>query len=160
MASTVVITLIGTLVTEKIVEPRLGKYRGELIAGDEDAMKPLDEKEKRGLKFAGLFALVGIILIGALVVPANGILRNPETGEILSSPFMNSIVVSIAFVFLLAGVGYGIGEGKIKSDKDIIGEMGKTMSTMGSYIVLVFFAAQFVAYFGKTNLGTVIAVKG
>ncbi|WP_349404411.1 AbgT family transporter, partial [Clostridium perfringens] len=77
-------------------------YRGELIAGDEDAMKPLDEKEKRGLKFAGLFALVGIILIGALVVPANGILRNPETGEILSSPFMNSIVVSIAFVFLLA----------------------------------------------------------
>ncbi len=51
---------------------------------------------------------------------------------------MNSIVVSIAFVFLLAGVGYGIGEGKIKSDKDIIGEMGKTMSTMGSYIVLVF----------------------
>src|SRR5699024_2977110 len=40
MASTVVITLIGTLVTEKIVEPRLGKYRGELIAGDEDAMKP------------------------------------------------------------------------------------------------------------------------
>ena len=160
MASTVVITLIGTLVTEKIVEPRLGKYRGELIAGDEDAMKPLDEKEKRGLKFAGLFALVGIILIGALVVPANGILRNPKTGEILSSPFMNSIVVSIAFVFLLAGVGYGIGEGKIKSDKDIIGEMGKTMSTMGSYIVLVFFAAQFVAYFGKTNLGTVIAVKG
>ena len=101
MASTVVITLIGTLVTEKIVEPRLGKYRGELIAGDEDAMKPLDEKEKRGLKFAGLFALLGIILIGALVVPANGILRNPETGEILSSPFMNSIVVSIAFVFLL-----------------------------------------------------------
>ncbi len=47
MASTVVITLIGTLVTEKIVEPRLGKYRGELIAGDEDAMKPLDEKEKK-----------------------------------------------------------------------------------------------------------------
>ncbi len=72
------------------------------------------KKRKKRLKFAGLFALVGIILIGALVVPANGILRNPETGEILSSPFMNSIVVSIAFVFLLAGVGYGIGEGKIK----------------------------------------------
>ncbi|WP_300350306.1 AbgT family transporter [Clostridium sp.] len=160
IASTFVITLIGTLVTEKIVEPRLGKYSGGLVKGDEDALKPLDKTEKSGLKFAGIFALIGIIFICMLVLPENGVLRNPETGAILKSPFMNSIVVSISLVFLLAGVGYGIGVGKIKSDKDVIDEMSKTMSTMGGYIVLVFFAAQFVAFFGKSNLGTVIAVKG
>ncbi len=160
IVSTFVITLIGTIVTEKIVEPRLGKYNGGLVNGDEDTLKPLDKSEKRGLKFAAIFALISIIFICILVLPKNGVLRNPETGAILKSPFMNSIVVSISLIFLSSGVGYGIGVGKIKNDKDVISEMSKTMSTMGGYIVLVFFAAQFVAFFGKSNLGTVIAVKG
>ena len=34
------------------------------------------------------------------------------------------------------------------------------MSTLGIYIVLVFFAAQFVAYFNWTNIGLIVAVKG
>ena len=38
--------------------------------------------------------------------------------------------------------------------------MGKTISTLGTYLVLVFFAAQFVAYFNWTNLGLIMAVKG
>lgn len=160
IASTFLITIIGTIITEKVVEPRLGKYKGELKADDQDVMKPLGDKEKRGLKFAGIFFLAGVILIGALLLPQGSPLRNPETGAILTSPFMDTIVVTIALLFLLAGVGYGIGFGTIKSDKDIVAQMSKTMSTMGSYIVLVFFAAQFVAYFNKSNLGTVIAVKG
>ena len=31
---------------------------------------------------------------------------------------------------------------------------------MGGYMVLVFFAAQFIAYFGKTNLGVILSFKG
>jgi aminobenzoyl-glutamate transport protein len=34
------------------------------------------------------------------------------------------------------------------------------MNTLGLYIVLVFFAAQFVAFFGWTNLGAITAVSG
>jgi aminobenzoyl-glutamate transport protein len=34
------------------------------------------------------------------------------------------------------------------------------METMGAYLVLVFFAAQFVAYFNWTNLGLIFAVEG
>lgn len=160
IASTFLITIIGTIITEKIVEPRLGKYKGALKNDDQDVMKPLSNLEKRGLKFAGLFLLAGIIIISLLVWPAGSPLRNPETGAILTSPFMDTIVVTIALLFLLAGIGYGIGVKTIKNDKDVLSQMSKTMSTMGSYIVLVFFAAQFVAYFGKSNLGTVIAVKG
>lgn len=160
IASTFLITIIGTIITEKIVEPRLGKYKGALNNDDQDVMKPLSKLEKRGLKFAGLFLLSGIIVIALLVAPAGSPLRNPETGAILTSPFMDTIVVTIALLFLLAGVGYGIGVKTIKNDKDVLSQMSKTMSTMGSYIVLVFFAAQFVAYFAKSNLGTVIAVKG
>ena len=73
---------------------------------------------------------------------------------------MNSIVIIIALVFLTLGVAYGIGAGKIKSDKDVVHEMGRSMSSMGSYIVLVFVASQFVKFFAESNVGTIIAVKG
>ena len=95
-----------------------------------------------------------------LVVPEGAPLRNPETGEILKSPFMNSMVAIIAMAFFVPGVAYGIGSKAVKSDKDIVHLMGKSMSSMGGYIVLVFFAAQFVAYFSHSNIGTIIAVNG
>jgi aminobenzoyl-glutamate transport protein len=48
----------------------------------------------------------------------------------------------------------------LKSNYDVINGMGKSMSTLGTYIVLVFFASQFVAYFNWTNLGLITAIKG
>lgn len=157
IASTFLITIIGSIVTEKIVEPRLGKYQEN---DDKDASINITKEQKRGLLFAGIAFLITLIAIVLLIAPSNGILRNPETNEILKSPFMDSIVIIITILFLIPGIAYGIGEKTIKNDKQVISLMGKSMSTMGGYIVLVFFASQFVAYFNYTNLGTVIAVKG
>lgn len=157
IASTFLITIIGTFVTEKIVEPRLGEYKGEKHEGS----VKMTSDEKRGLKFAGVALVISLILLAIATVPQNAILRNAETGSLVDhSPLMNSIVVIISLLFLAVGVAYGIGTRSIKSDKDVIREMGKTMSTMGGYIVLVFFAAQFVQYFSQSNVGTIIAVKG
>ena len=160
IASTVLITIIGTVVTEKIVEPRLGKYTGD--AKVEDHEMKVSTEEQRGLRFAGIATLLMIILFAVLVVPANGFLRGTEAGVqgVLNSPFMNSMVVVIALVFAVAGIAYGFGAKVVKNDKDVMNLMGKSMASMGSYIVLVFFAAQFVAYFNYSNLGTIIAVKG
>lgn len=160
IASTVLITVIGTIITEKIVEPRLGKYTGDAKVDDHE-MKVSNE-EQRGLRFAGIATLLMIILFALLVVPANGFLRGTEAGVqgILNSPFMNSMVVVIALLFAVAGIAYGFGSKVVKNDKDVMNLMGKSMASMGSYIVLVFFAAQFVAYFNYSNLGTIIAVKG
>lgn len=157
IASTFLITILGTIVTEKIVEPRLGEYKGN---DDKDISIEITKEEKRGLLFAGIAFLITLVGILLLIVPSNGILRHPETNAILKSPFMDSIVVIIAILFLIPGIAYGIGERTIKNDKHVVDLMSKSMSTMGSYIVLVFFASQFVAYFSYTNLGTVIAVKG
>jgi len=55
---------------------------------------------------------------------------------------------------------YGRVVGTMKNDKDVINAMSKSMSSMGMYIVLVFFAAQFVAFFKWTNLGTILAING
>ncbi len=155
-ASVFVITILGTIVTEKIVEPRLGKYKGEIT----EKVSTLTSEEKRGLKFAGIALLITAAAIALLVVPANGVLRNPTTGEILKSPFMDSIVIVITILFLVPGIAYGYGSGTVKKSSTVVDLMGKSMSTMGGYIVLVFFAAQFVEYFTYTNLGTVIASKG
>jgi len=155
--STFFIATVGTWVTEKIVVPRLGTYTGDEKA---EEIHKLTADEKRGLIYAGIatafFAL--FLLLGTL--PENGYLRNPETGGILHSPFMDGIV---AFIFLIAGISgiaYGIGARTYKNDSDVMHGMGKAMETLGIYIVLVFFAAQFVAYFKWTNLGLIIAIEG
>ncbi|OPJ56802.1 AbgT family transporter [Alkalithermobacter paradoxus] len=157
IVSTFVITLIGSWITEKVVEPRLGEYKGE----EKVDLKDLTDDEKKGLRASLISLLVFTAVIVALVAPANGILRNPETGEILGhSAFMDGIVPIIMAFFLIPGVVYGIASKTIKDDKDVANAMGKAMGTMGGYLVLSFVAAQFIAYFNYSNLGTILAVKG
>lgn len=165
--STFFIAFIGTWVTEKIIVPRLGNYEGDAVA---EEIKKLDANEKRGMKFT----LVGFIVIVLLIawsmmpiesgfwahVPGSGFLRDPETGGLLRSPFMSGIVAIIFLVAGILGIVYGIGAKTLKGSDDVINGMGKSMSTLGTYIVLVFFAAQFVAYFNWTNLGLIFAIKG
>src|SRR5690606_16043843 len=155
--STFLITIVGTLVTERIIEPRLDEYKGSAVA----TMDEVTAEENRGLRWAGISILVYIIIILLLLVPQNGPLRNPETGSILEqSPFINGIVTLISLLFLIPGVAYGIASGTVKSDKDVVDAMAKAMSAMGGYLVLAFVAAQFVNYFSWTNLGTILAVNG
>ncbi|WP_246840558.1 AbgT family transporter [Lacimicrobium sp. SS2-24] len=160
--STFLIAGLGALVTEKIVEPRLGHYDPSeaSIELSEQKMEALSGTEKKGLKLAGVaFALV-CALLALTIVPEWGILRHPETGEVAGSPFLRGIVAFIFISFAIPGFVYGKTVGVMKNDKDVINAMSKGMSTLGMYIVLVFFAAQFVAFFKWTNLGTVLAVKG
>jgi aminobenzoyl-glutamate transport protein len=162
MISTVLISVIGTFVTEKIVEPNLGGYESQYSQNidSKNAMAPLTTEEKKGLKFAGL-SVLGLGIIAALtIVPEWGILRDPVTGNALKSPFMKGIVAWIFIFFLIPSIVYGKVTGSIKSDKDVIDGMSKAMSQMGLYMVLVFFAAQFIAFFKWSNLGTILAVSG
>lgn len=155
-ASTFLITLIGTLVTDKIVEPRLGKYEGAVEMNSNSALTP---EEKRGLKFAGIAALIYVALILIAVVPTNGLLRS-ETGGFLSSPFMSGIIFIMMLLFLIPGIAYGVGSGTIKNDKDVVEMMSKGISGLAGFMVLIFFAAQFTSFFTYSNLGTILSVAG
>jgi len=155
--STFFIAIAGTFVTERIVIPRLGAYTGD---EEPEEIRALTTEEKRGLLYAVITAvgLVGLLIWS--IVPEDAILRDPVTGDWLKSPFMKSVV---AFIFLgggILGIAYGIGAGTFKNDSDVMKGMGKAMETLGIYMVLCFFAAQFVAYFNWTNLGVIFAVKG
>ena len=162
IASTFLITLVGSWVTIAIVEPKLGKYDPSEASVDlsQDKMGQLTADEKRGLKHAGL-AVLGVSALFALsIVPEWGVLRHPETGEVAGSPFLKGIVALIVVFFAVPGFVYGRATGTMQNDRDVINAMSKSMGTMGMYIVLVFFAAQFVAFFKVTNLGTIFAVLG
>ncbi|MEM7730943.1 MAG: AbgT family transporter, partial [Pseudomonadota bacterium] len=76
------------------------------------------------------------------------------------SPFFDGFVVWILIFFMVLGYTYGRVTGTMKTDRDVIDGMADALSSLGLYIVLVFFAAQFVAFFGWTNLGAIFAVSG
>jgi len=162
VASTFLVAILGTLVTEKIVEPRLGKYDESEASIDlgEQKIEGVTDQERKGLKMAGLSFLILCVLLALTIVPEWGILRHQETGEVAGSPFLKGIVVFIFITFAIPGFVYGKVVGTMKNDRDVIDAMSKSMGTMGLYIVLVFFAAQFVAFFKWSNLGTVLAIKG
>lgn len=153
--STFLVTLVGAFVTTKIVEPRLGKWEGgvseDLSSGELTAV------EKKGLTWAlGWVVLFSIILL-AVTVPNNGILRDENA---TLKPFYASIVPLIMIFFLGAGLTFGVKTGTIKSDRDLNRMLSETMASLGPFIALVFIMAQFVAFFSWSNIGIVIAIKG
>jgi len=127
---------------------------------DKSMMNDVTPLEKRGLRWTGV-ALLGVLGVMALtIVPEWGVLRDPNNPDPMNSPFFDGFVVWILIFFLVLGYTYGRVTGTMKTDRDIIDGMSDALSSLGLYIVLVFFAAQFVAFFGWTNLGAITAVSG
>lgn len=157
VVSAVMVTIVGGWVTEKIIEPRLGAY-----GGNAEALKVegISDIEKRGLRWAGVATLLFVVLMAMTIIPENGLLRDPETGSVLRSPFFSGIVVGLMLLFFVPGLVYGIIVGTIKSDKDVLKHMTTSMKGLASYIVLVFFAAQFIYWFNYSNLGLILAIDG
>ncbi|OYT15763.1 MAG: aminobenzoyl-glutamate transporter [Bacteroidetes bacterium 4572_77] len=158
VASTFMISIAGTFVTEKIVEPRLGKFKGE-IDENENSFGALSKIEKKGLVYSTIMLLLftSIILLG--IIPEDGFFRG-EDGSILNSPLIRGIVAILFITSALMGITYGVVTGSYKSDADVANGMATSIKTLATYIVIVFFAAQFVAYFKWSNLGIILAVKG
>lgn len=156
LASTFIIVILGTLITDKLVEPRLGNYDKEIEASEGGGITTL---ERKGLMWANISALAVISGVALLVLIPGAPLQG-EDGSIINSPFIDSIIFIMMLIFLVPGVVYGIATKAIKNDKDVAELMTDSLSTMSGFIVLIFFAAQFVAFFNYTNLGTIIAVNG
>lgn len=159
--SSILIVAVAWFITDRIIEPRLS---GTKVDGDVDAipkMEALTAAERRGL-LAGLASMVLAILILTLVsLPQDSPMRAPD-GEITSfaAPLMRSIVPLIFLFFLIPGVVHGYVSGTVKTHRDVIQGMSKSMSTMGYYIVMAFFASLFIAAFGQSNMGALLALKG
>jgi aminobenzoyl-glutamate transport protein len=157
VTSAVMIVIAGTWITERIIEPRLGVYSGNVQKLEATELTP---QEKKGLRYSGWSVLGFIVLLAIMIVPSTGILRNPVNGSILHSPFMEGIIFVLLLIFFIPGLVYGAVVGTIKNDKDVVKHMTHSMKGLAAYIVLVFFAAQFVYFFRYSNIGLIVAING
>jgi len=155
-ASVILMTIVVSLITDKVIEPRLGRYEGEHPVESPE----MSAAESRGLRFA-FWGLIGVIAFLILMVaPSGAPLRHPETGAIIgNSPFMNSLIVTVALLFFTTGAAYGIGAGTVKNTNDIVNGMIKAISGLGGLIFLLLVISQFLAYFNYTNMTTIAALS-
>ena len=178
IVSTIVLSIVGSLIIEKIIAPKLGKYRVkkeinaleefEIIGEEEKEQNVLsmDYNEKRGFKAASIVSIVFILFFIYSVIPGlpgSGLLLdyNEETylkqifGD--NSYFQDGFTYMISLIFLTGGLVYGFRSKKFKNNTDVINSCKEPLSKIGTMLFLIFVASQFIGIFRKTNIGTVIA---
>lgn len=164
IVSTLFTAAVMTVLTERYIEPRAGKWDPSERPADApvDHVPTGDElaHESRGLRMAGIYSVVAIAIISALTFLPNAPLRNPETGEIFgNSPFMSSLLFIISMLFLAAGLGYGSGSGSLTGATNVINAIIKTFNGLGGLIFLMLLIAQFIAFFNYSNISNVVATQ-
>lgn len=160
-ASALVITILGWVITDKVVEPKLqaNKLDGDL--SDLPSMEPLNKEESKALRWSLLATLAGLVILYLTAAGESSPWRAADGSlTAFTAPLMKSIVPLIFFLFLIPGLVYGLIIGKIRTSKDFVEGMSKAMSGMGYYLVIMFFIAQFIYAFGQSNLGILLAVEG
>lgn len=166
IASTVLITVSGWIVSTWLVEPRLNESWSREFMPDSDLQNDVSSmntpssvgnSERRGLIAAGVTAGITLMMIlGMILIP-----DAPLYGQgARFSRWIEASVPLLLAIFFFPGLAYGIAAGTIKNNKDAARMLGDTISSLGPYIVLAFFAAQFIEYFKYSNLGEMIAIAG
>lgn len=165
IVSTILMAFLVTIITERIVEPRLGKYVPE-DAGPDDTATPVvtdaeagdHALESRGLRYALYGVLAGIGGILLLTLPPGAPLRHPVDGSIIgNTPFMDSLIFLITLLFLISGIAYGIGAKTVTSANDVINGITKTFAGLAGLIFMLLVISQFIAFFNFTNMPQAIA---
>ncbi|GAA1123661.1 AbgT family transporter [Kribbella jejuensis] len=162
IAATLFCALVMTVITERLIEPRLGRYDPAEAPDDAPADHQPDAEElaleSRGLRWSVYYLLIAVAIVSALTLIPKAPLRNPDTGEIFgSSPFMSSLLFIISMLFLAAGLGYGRGSKSLTGSTNVINAIVKTFNGLGGLIFLMLLIAQFIAYFNYTNMSTLAA---
>jgi len=157
-------TPIIWFVTDRIVEPRLGTWnetvdddlRADLEKGD------LTDDERRGLRRAGIAALVVVAIFAALCLwPGyTPFIDQKAEGPIRLQPLYGSIIATLFLLFLITGTVFGRAVGTVQSSNDLIQMMRDGVKTIAPYLVFVFFAAHFVAMFNWSGIGPIVAITG
>ena len=177
--STVVVSIVGTFIIENVVSKKIGRYHlyveeshGEtkeikIQDVEEEQQKRLEQdvNEKRGLKYAYITFIILTLIVAYMIIPGlpgSGMLLdlNEKTyinqlfGE--KAYFQEGFTCITSIVLTITGIAFAIGAKTIKSDKELIDKSTHYLKDVGLLCALIFFAAQFISVYKKTNIGTVI----
>lgn len=178
IVATIVLSIVGTIIIEKIVAPKIGKYKKEEEFANTEQYSPIsleeeeqkliekDKREKKGIRVALIVGIIySLIVIYSLIpgLPGSGLMLDMSekiySQQIFGSNayFQNGFTYLVALFFVVTGFAYAIGAKSIKNDKDLIEKMNNKLSKISSIFILMFVVAQFIAIFKKTNIGLVVA---
>jgi aminobenzoyl-glutamate transport protein len=162
IGSTFILAFAITLITEKIIVPYLGEYDPPPEAALASGRKGfrITPDEKKGLLAAGAGSLLFLAALLLMTVPAKGLLRNAEGKLLPSSPLISGIIFIIFSYFFLIGIIYGVAAKTIRSERQIPKMMEKALVGVAGFLVVCLPASIFIDLFHKSNLTTIIAVKG
>lgn len=155
--STLILAVVITVMCQRYVEPRLTPYQGGLA--DDDAARPLDDRERRGLRVAALAVAVYLAVVATAVMLPGSPLQG-EGGQILRSPFMTALPIFILFLFLIAGIAYGVAARTLTRAAEVPEHMTAAVRDLVPFIVVIFTAAQAIAWFNWSQLGLLLATSG
>jgi aminobenzoyl-glutamate transport protein len=156
--SSIVLAFVAAFVTERIVEKRLGPWKGVAETAEGEVAEVEGEANSRGLKRALWFVLGFLAIVLLVTLPPGAPLRDPVSGDIIgNTPFMDSLMFIITMTFLVAGIGYGFGAGTFQSAKDVIDAVVKTFAGLAGLIFMLLMIAQFIAYFNYSQMPAVLA---
>lgn len=165
--TTILISYLGMVITEKYVVPKLGKYTLD-EEDDIDLSTEVSKKEKKGVIVALLSTtLLCLILIYCIIpgLPFSGLFLNLKEKTYVDqlfgdgSYFKQGSVLIFSVLFGFSGFIYGLRVKTIKNNKDIMNSMSYYLKGFSSLLVLIFFAAQFCLIFKETNIGIFIVVS-
>ncbi len=177
VAASVLISIIGTIIIEKIISPKIGKYKKDEefsqtekyhsfdLEEEEQRQIEQDKYEKRGLRYALVVSIIfGIFFIYALIpgLPFSGVLLDMKEKAYVyqlfgdNAYFQDGFSYLVSLFFVITGIAYGIGSKSVKNDRMIVENATRNFNNVGSIFILMFVVAQFIAVFRKTNIGTVV----
>ena len=177
IATSIILSIVGTTIVEKFIAPKMGRYREKEEIGKTEELSLIDveeveqqriakeKSEKRGLRFAVISGILVMIIFIYMVIPGlpySGLLLDMTEKTYLkqlfgdSSYFQDGFTYMVCLFFLVMGIAYAFGSKSIKNDKEIIEKATISFNKVGSIIILIFVVSQFIAVFRKTNIGTVI----
>jgi len=162
MGSTLMLALVVTLITEKIIVPYVGEYDPPegLQHLTVDAELKLKHYEKKGLIYAVIAGIIFIIILLLLTIPEHGLLRNDQGGLLPKSPFISGIIFILFVFFFVVGIAFGIGAKTIRNQRDVPNMMAKGLIGVAGFLVVCLPASVFIDLFHKSNLTEIIAVSG
>ncbi len=162
MGSTVLLALVVTLVTEKIIVPYVGEYDPpddlKLLVVDGDLK--LRRNEKKGLVCAAVATIIFVALLLVMVIPEDGLLRNDKGNLLPQSPLISGIIFILFSYFFVAGIAFGLGARTIRHQRDVPNMMAKGLTGVSGFLVVCLPASIFIDLFHKSNLTEIIAVSG
>lgn len=163
LVTIIIFAWVGTLITEKYIVKKMGRYN--ISESDSEIVEP----NKKGLIYSLISIIVMILMLTYMVIPGlpySGILLNNNEMTYINklfspdAPIQEGLAFILSIILFIASIIYGVSNKTFKKSVDVVEAMNTNMSVINNIAIITLFASQFIAYFKRTNIGTVIAAKG